>query len=101
MADLIIDDEILQRLQEIAAKEKRPVNDVLRTMVEQYALEPPAAEPKHTSKYPDWLPRTAESPDYDPIEDFLGMFDDDVTDLSIKATGHMGQYFTKKHDDPD
>jgi hypothetical protein len=102
MTDFVIDGELAEELQEIAAKEDRPVKDVLRTMVDKYKVEARASEPKHKSKYPDWLPRTADSPDYDPLDDFIGMFDDvDATDLSIKATGHMGEYFVKKHDDPD
>ena len=101
MTDFLIDEKNIHRLEEIAKRENRPVNDVLSSMIDKYKVEAPASEPKHKSKYPDWLPRTADSPDYDPIDDLIGMFDDDITDLSIKASGHMGEYFTKKHDNPD
>jgi hypothetical protein len=64
MADLIIDDAILRRLQEIAKQENRPISDVLRSMVEQYP-EKPAESSAETLLAMD------------------GMFDDDVTDMSI------------------
>ena len=37
MSDLVISDRLAERLQEIAARENRPVEAVLQTMIEQYA----------------------------------------------------------------
>jgi hypothetical protein len=99
MADFVIDDEILRRLEKIAEREQRPLNDVLRTMVETYPEAPANTDDK--LKYPDWLPRTAESPDYDPIEDFFGMFEDDITDLSTLTKEDIRDAYRKKYGDPD
>jgi len=58
----------------------------------------PLAEPSLESMIDALEKRAAET---SPLEAFIGMFDDDVTDLSIKATRHMGDYYQKKHDDSD
>ncbi|HVU13380.1 MAG TPA: hypothetical protein VHD90_19010 [Phototrophicaceae bacterium] len=101
MADLIIDDEMLQRLQEIAEQENRPVDDVLRSMMNEYWPDLPELTPKRKSKYPDWLPRSADSPDYDPIDDLIGMFDDNITDLSSMTKEDVMEAYRKKYADTD
>ncbi len=83
MANLTIDAEILQRLQEIAKQEKRPVNEVLRSMVEQY----PEKSTTSTS-----------------VEALLamdGMFDDDITDLSSITKEDVMEAYRKKYADTD
>lgn len=100
MADLVIDDEILRRLEKIAEREQRPVNDVLRTMVEKYPEVPGSPESEAIQAMLDAFDKKAA--ETSPLEAFLGFFDDvDATDLSVKASGHMSEYFTKKHDDSD
>ncbi|MBI1257298.1 MAG: hypothetical protein GC204_07495 [Chloroflexi bacterium] len=81
MADLMIDDELLQRLQDIAKEENRPVNEVLRSMVEQYPEKPFAAVSAEALLAMD------------------GMFDDDVTDMSVTIRETMKDYYRKKYDD--
>lgn len=82
MTTLIIDDDLAQTLQSIAEREKRPVEAVLRTMIEHY-------EPSPTDKQNDAL------------EAMLGMFDDDVTDLSTTVHATMQRYYQEKYGDPD
>ena len=101
MTDFVIGGKLAERLQKIAEEEDRPVEDVLQTMVDKYKVEAPASEPKHKSKYPEWLPRTADSPDYDPLDDLIGMFDDDITDLSSMTKEDVMDAYRKKYGDSD
>jgi hypothetical protein len=96
MSDATIDEKLVQRLQKIAERESRSVNEVVSSMIDKYKVEAPASEPKHKSKYPDWLPRTADSPDYDPLDDFIGMIDADITDASTTVRETMEEYYRKK-----
>ena len=77
MATLIIDEELAQKLQRLAEREQRPVEEVLRTMVDRY-------EPKPTPEQNAAL------------EALIGMFDDDVTDLSTTVRETMRDYFKNK-----
>ena len=101
MADLIIHDpEVTERLQRIARQQNRSVEDVLRSMLDQHDEQPAGAETKAIQAMLDAFDKKAA--ETSPLEAFIGMFDNvDRTDLSIKASGPMGDYFTKKHDDPD
>lgn len=80
MSDLVISDRLAERLQEIAARENRPVEAVLQTMVEQYA-------PQQN--------RNAALLALD------GMFDDDVSDLSSITSDDVKQFYRKKYADSD
>lgn len=95
MADLIIDDDLLQRLREIAQKEDRPVEDVLRTMVEKYTPQPSSSEAIQ-AMIESYQARAAET---DPLEAFLGMFDDDITDLSSMTKEDILEVYRKKYGD--
>lgn len=97
MADLIIDDDLLQRLREIARKENRPVEDVLRAMVEKYAPEPDNHETLQ-SMIDSYRARVAET---DPLEAFLGMFDDEVGNLSETVRDTMKAYYREKYGNTD
>lgn len=47
----INDAQLVQRLQQIAEQENRPVEDVLKTMVEQYPTEaPPTLQPETSTE---------------------------------------------------
>lgn len=95
MADLIIDDDLLQRLREIAQKENRPVEDVLRAMVKQYALQPDNSDQLQVM-LEAYHTRAAET---DPLEALLGMFDDDITDLSSMTKEDVLEVYRKKYGD--
>ena len=70
---------------------------MLHSALKKYEAETPAKTPEGRLPYPDWLPRTADSPDYDPIEDFIGMIDADVTDMSTTVRETMDEYYQKKY----
>jgi hypothetical protein len=71
MTTLIIEDELAAKLNEIAEDEKRPVADVLRSLVEWYS-----ALPKHAGLT---MPSMSAN---EALAAMDGMIDDNVTDLS-------------------
>ena len=96
MSDLVIEDqELAQRLREIAAQEHRPVEDVLRSMMEKYKAQPSSGE-ELQSMLDAFEKRVAET---DPLEAFLGMFDDDITDLSSITKEDVLETYRKKYGD--
>ncbi len=64
---MTLTDPLTQRLREIAEREGTTDNALLQKLLDEYEKHHPQPKPP---------------PDYDPIEDYLGMFDDDITDLS-------------------
>jgi hypothetical protein len=101
MADLMIHDaDVAERLRRLAQEQKRSVDDVIRSMLDQQDEAPENAETEAIQAMLDTFDKKAA--ETSPLEALIGMFDDvDVTDLSIKASGHMGDYFVNKHDDSD
>lgn len=81
MADLTIRDDVAQRLREIAQREKRSVEEVLNEMIERYG---------DTGHAP-------ESASSDPIEAFIGAFDNDISDLSTTVRETMQTYYRRKY----
>ena len=79
MAELIIHEKLAERLQAIARRENRPVEDVLASLLDLYSALP-APPPSDT----------------DPFMAMEGMFDDDVTDLSETVRGTMTDYYRQK-----
>lgn len=97
MSNLVIEDsEVAARLREIAEHEKRPVVDVLRSMMEKYAAQPGSKE-ELQSMLDAYHVRAAET---DPLEALLGMFDDDITDLSSVTKEDVMDAYRKKYGDP-
>jgi hypothetical protein len=79
MAELVIRGELAQRLRDIAARENRSVNEVLRSMIDQYLQQ-----------------KQSEA-----LLDMDGMFDDDVTDLSSITKEDVQEAYRKKFDRED
>jgi plasmid stability protein len=77
MAELIIHDQLAERLRGVAARENRSVEDVLSDLVDRYT-------DAHVKPSPDALAAMA------------GMFDDDVTDLSTTVDQTMRAYYNEK-----
>lgn len=77
MATLIIDEELARKLRQLAEREQRPIEDVLRAMVDRYESKPSAEQNAA-------------------LESLIGMFDDDVTDLSTTVHETMRDYFKNK-----
>lgn len=89
MTDLIIQDELAERLRVIAQRENRPVEEVLAELLELYAVQSQ-----------DLQKEVRQSP-ADSLAAMEGMFDDDVTDLSTTVRETMGDYYSKKHASSD
>jgi len=77
MADLVIQDELAERLRVIARRENRPVEEVLAELLELYAAQLGASQ------------KAVEPSSSDPLAAMEGMFDDAVTDLSTSVRGTM------------
>ena len=96
MADLVIEDqELVQRLNDIAAKEQRPVEAVLRSLLDKYAVQPNASE-EAQALLDKYRQRAAET---DPLEAFIGFFDDDITDMSTTVRETLDNYYRKRYGD--
>lgn len=81
MVSIVIEGKIAQRLQEMAEKEERSVEDVLETLMEDYT------EKEETEAS---------------VDGFLamdGMFDDEVGNLSETVRETMQEYYRKKYGD--
>ena len=80
MVDLTIDDDIAERLRRIAEQENRPMGAVLRSLLDLYPTLPDQPPPEH-----------------DPLDDFIGAFDDDVPDISSTVRETMEAYYRQKY----
>lgn len=83
MTTLIVEDKLASQLQEIADDENRPVEDVLRSLLELYAALPKEITPG-TQKIRAEL-----------LAAMDGMFDDDITDLSTTVHETITAYYQK------
>ncbi len=79
MVSITLPDELAQRLAEIARRENRPVEDVALEILEQYT--PPSDSQAESDAA---------------FEAIFGMFDDDVTDLSVTVRETIQEHFRKK-----
>jgi hypothetical protein len=82
MSELQLSDDVIQQLEVIAARERRGIEEVLRTLIEQYGAKQPVT--------------TAEdiTPNPDPLVGLIGLLDDDIqaTDLSTTVRETLKQY---------
>jgi hypothetical protein len=78
MADLIVRDDLAKRLREIAQQEQRSVDEILGEMIDHYS---------------DLGSASAN----EPLEAFIGAFDDEVADLSTTVRQTMQDYYRRKH----
>ncbi len=80
--NVTLPDELARRLEDIARRENRPLAEVIASMVERYPA--PVVE------------------DIQDIDDpIIGIFDDDVTDMSTTVRETMDDYWRKKYGRPD
>jgi len=77
MTQIIIQDELAERLQAIARRENRPVEAVLESLLGHYQDETALV---------------------DPLAAMDGMFDDDITDLSTTVRETMQSFYQARHD---
>jgi len=82
MVNITLPDHVAQQLEEIARHENRPVAEVIEKMLQQYS---PA---QSDERAPDW-------------DSIVGIYDDDVTDMSTSVRETLQAYFQKKYANPD
>jgi hypothetical protein len=83
MVSLLIEGEIAQRLQDLAQREARPVEDVLESLIEGYI-----GNDENESSADGFLAMD-------------GMFDDDITDLSSITKEDVMEAYRKKYANSD
>jgi hypothetical protein len=87
MADLLIPSDIAERLLEVAQQENTPVNDLLRSMLDEHVI-----RNQHV--------RESENGNKKMLE-FLGAFDDDVPDIDSNVRETLDEYYRKKFSNTD
>ena len=80
MMNIALPDELAKRLEEIAQRENRPVENVVASMIEQYAL-PTASQQSSDAAF----------------EALFGIYDDDITDLSATVRETLQKYYQEKY----
>ncbi len=84
MADIILPEQLIRQIEAIAEREKRSVTEILASMLEQYKS-----------------PTTEENEEPDPIDKVIGIYDDDITDMSTTVRETMKKIFQDKDDRSD
>jgi metal-responsive CopG/Arc/MetJ family transcriptional regulator len=84
MATIEIDDDLALELEAIAAREGQTAGAIIKSLVQEYISQHGQIKP------------TPEA-----LEAFIGMFDDDVTDLSTTVRETMDAYYRKKYGNSD
>jgi hypothetical protein len=95
MADLQIGDELSAALHQMAASENLSIEALLSTLVERYRHEKgeqDSAESPTSTTNLGWREEA--------LNGFVGMFDDDVTDLSESIHDSVVSALRKKYDRP-
>jgi hypothetical protein len=88
MADLQIEGELATTLYELAAHENVSVEALLHTLIEHY----------HSEKRSDVTTAMSnEGSQAEALDKFIGMFDDDVSDLSASVSDTVTEAIKKKH----
>lgn len=85
MTTLSIKDDLAAELENLSVQENRSLDDVVRSMLEIYKA----------------LPESPHNPSNDALDAMLGMFDDDVTDMSSTVRETMDAYYRQKYGRPD
>jgi hypothetical protein len=73
MSQVVIENDLAERLQEIARRENRPIEEILTSLLDLYAAQT------------------------DALVAMDGTFDDEVTDLSSTVRETMDSYYQKKY----
>lgn len=83
MVSITLPDELARRLAEVARRENRPVETVALEILEQHVPSQDEVE-----QGPDWGL-------------ILGVFDDDITDMSTTVKETLRNYYKDKYGRPD
>lgn len=84
MVNIVIPDELAEQLEIVARRENRPVAKVIETMLEQYETH---------------IQSEAEEPH--PLDAFIGIYDDDITDMSTTVRETIQEHFQRKNERSD
>jgi len=79
---MTLSDPLVKRVAELAEREGRTPEEMLQTLIDAY-------EHSHA---------VVQQHERDPIEDFIGAFDDDVTDLSVTVRETLRRKFASDDD---
>jgi hypothetical protein len=84
MAIIHISEKVARAIEAVAKRENRPLDDVAGEVLEDHFL-------------PESSNATEESAeDVNPLDAIMGMFDDDVTDMSTTVKETMREYYKNK-----
>ena len=84
MMNIALPDELAKRLEEIAQRENRPVENVVASMIEQYASLTTSQKSSDTA-----------------FEALFGIYDDDITDISSTVRETLQKYYQEKYGSSD
>ncbi|MBZ0288523.1 MAG: hypothetical protein K8I30_12980 [Anaerolineae bacterium] len=89
MAIIHISEKVARAIEEVAKRENRPVDDVAGDVLEEH-----------------FLPQTSDAPEkkeegVSALDALMGLFDDDITDMSSNVKEHLREYYRNKNDRPD
>lgn len=87
MTDIVISGDVAERLIEAAEQENTPINDLLRSMLDERIIRRHQA-----NKLDDGNKKMLE---------FLGAFDDDVPDIDTNVRETLDEYYRKKFSNAD
>lgn len=100
MATIEIDDDLARKLGELAARRGQTMDDVLRGMLKQTEqLEVTEEQAEAGVELLNGIAHKDEAEVDAALNAFIGMFDDDVTDLSTTVRETMAAYYRKKYGD--
>jgi hypothetical protein len=84
MVNIAIPDKLAEQLEIVAQRENRPVAKVIETMLAQY--EPPTSSVER---------------ELHPLDAFIGIYDDDITDMSTSVRQTIKEHFQRKNERTD
>ncbi len=93
MADLQIEDELSTALRQLAASENLSVETLLKTLLQRYQVEKNNEPRSELTGSEGWREEALDS--------FIGMFDDDIRDLSASVYELVTNALRKKDARPD
>ena len=80
MINLLLPDELVEQIEAIAKRERRPIAEIVAAMLQQYDVDSQAEI--NTESHP--------------LDSFIGIFDDDITDMSTSVRETIHQHFQEK-----
>ncbi len=83
MAIIHISEKLAQAIEEVAKRENRPLDDVAGEVLEDH-----------------FLPEESVA-GMSALDALMGMFDDDITDMSSNVKDHLREYYRNKYDRSD